>query len=313
MKIKKNHKTIISVVLSLWIFFMGFELGNYTGSQGVETTTQATTAVVVTTTEAAVVTTTAAPVVTQATTTTAIADDNTDVDVDVNTDANDDTEVETTEAEVQDVSTYSTAQVIEKINEAMSNLENQTDFTATKSEDISVTVTDCSVSSLTDTVNSIVQGFVGVTEETYTFVGGVDGSGNTPTTVIPPDDINFYVSADMVTAATATQSGDNVIYSFTLVAESTTIEAGNDVPAYHSTTVGYLDLLGLDLPSIVSITNADMNYHGATMTITVDSQGRITTLDIDFPMDGSGTAKVVLVSGSASFEGGMDSSWTFTY
>lgn len=319
MKIKKNHKTIISVVLSLWIFFMGFELGSYTGSQSVETTTEVTTT-------ATPVTETTTQVTTVATTeSTTAAEDTTDVDATVDADADEEEEVTEETTEVQDVSTYSTDQILEKMNEAMATLEAAQNFTASKEETISVTVTDCTVSMLTSTVNSIVQGFVGSTSSTYTFVDGVgtetiDGTVTstscTAASILPPEDQTFNVSSQMVTTATATQSGDNVIYSFTLIPESTTIESGNDIPAYHSTTVGYLDLLGLELPDYVTISEANMNYHGSTVTITVDSQGRITTLDIEFPMDGEGTATVKIglsASGGASFEGGMDNSWTFSY
>ena len=80
----------------------------------------------------------------------------------------------------------------------------------------------------------------------------------------------------------------------------------------NATTVGYLDIASLDLPS-VTIATADMKYSGSTVEITVNADGKVTKLVNKIPMSGKIGAKISFFEGDATIEGGQDESWTFTY
>ncbi|MFI3142301.1 MAG: hypothetical protein R3Y27_08360 [Clostridia bacterium] len=303
MKIKKNHKVIISIALSLWIFFMGMEVGKSSGdvtvAESIASTETTTAAAETTTVESTTqVLTTEAAGTTESTDTTS---------QEVVTDT-----TETTAVASADPSSYTTDQIVANLNEAMATLESTPDFTAHVIDDIQVTVVDCSIAMATSLVNSVVQMFVGETDNTYTFVDGVEqASGQSTTEFVIPSASAFNLDPAGIASASAVQDGDSVVYTVTLIEETATYDS--PVAPYHQSTVGYLDLTDIGLPSTVSIDDATLNYHGSTMTITVDSQGRVTIFDVAFPMDGSGTASISVFSGSAEFEGSMDQTWTFTY
>ncbi len=305
MKNKKNRKVIISVVLSLWIFLMGMEVGNYNGEKSAasSTTTQSTTV--------------AAESTTVESTTQILTTEAADATTDASTDAGETTTsqevvTDTTAPVSTDPSSYTTDQIVANLNEAMAKLESTTDFTAHVVDDIQVTVVDCSIAMATSLVNGVVQMFVGQTDNTYTFVGGIEtASGQSVTEFVIPSASAFNLDPAGIASASAAQDGDNVVYTVTLIEETATY--ASPVAPYHQTTVGYLDLTDIGLPSTVSIDEATLNYHGSTMTIIVDSEGRVTSFDVEFPMDGGGTASISFFSGSAEFEGSMDQTWTFTY
>ncbi len=309
---KKEIKIAIAVVLSIWFFVMGFELGIYKerkahvqeGSEVVNTVTPSTTQPTAppTTTEP----TTPAPTTTQPTTLPPVIDPN-------NTTTAPTASAEpSTEAPVNnnDPSSLSKAQIIEKMNGYMKELKAEQNVKAHKSENITVEVTDCSVQQAVSLINNIIKNLAGSEEVDYTISNGASTAGETMYGIIPPTNKDFLITEAGVLTATAAAQGTDTVYTVVLVEENTTITS--PVPANNSTAIGYLDLASLDLPA-VTIAEADMKYPGSTVEIVVNSDGKVTKLVNKMPMSGYGKAQISFFNGNATFQGALDETWTFTY
>lgn len=313
---KKEIKVAIAVILSLWFFVMGFELGAYKERKAyVDANGTTANSITINTTAP----TTTAPTTTAPTTTAPTTTDPTTNPV-FNTQPGDSTQNQqdsttTTEstAPANDPSSLSKAQIVEKMNAYMTALKSEQNMTASKSESIVVTLVDCSVPSATSMINNIVSGAIGGDgDETvsYTIANGSTPEGETAYSLIPPTNKNFELKEAGVLSAKAEKQGDNTVYTVVLNEESTT--AASPVPTYNATAIGYLDLMSLDLPG-VTITSADLKYPGSTVAITVNAQDKVVNLVNKMPMSGYGAAQLAFVSGNATFEGGLDETWNFTY
>ncbi|MGN0447730.1 MAG: hypothetical protein ACI4GC_04175 [Acutalibacteraceae bacterium] len=308
---KKEVKAIIAVVVVIWVFVMGFEIGILKGTKDTKamlSTTQMPTTQYTTTTMPS----------TQATTVSTEA--STSVSATGATDA-----AATTAAPIPgaatDVSALSKEQITAKVVEYVNKVKAEQNMTAVKKETIQVTVDNCSVPSLTGTVNDVVQKIVGdPSTHTFTFVNGqgTNAAGETVSAhdAIPPsNDAHKDAQLDPSGVASATAKKDangNTVYTVVLVAESTTIS--NGVPTHNSGIIGYLNLGAINIPVPgISITEANMNYPGSTVEVTVDSNDKVIKLVNKMPMSGSGTAKVGFTSANAEFSGGLDESWEFSY
>lgn len=311
---KKEMKAVICVVLSIWFFVMGFELGSYrekkkTVSQpNVQTSYQQPTTAAVQTTAAQ---TTVQPVETtaaqQSATTAGSREQTTKKAAD----------------NAKDPSSLSKAEILAAAKKAIDGVRAEQNMTANQTENIQITVTDCSLSSAVDFINKIIQRYAGEKSATYQFVNGQatgvrpDGSAVedegvvAPSQVIPPKGKNFDLAESGLAEATAAKDGENTVYTLKLVSESTTLES--PVPANNAAAIGYLDLSKIDVNG-ATITKADMNYPGSTIVATVNPAGKLVKLDLTLPMSGYGEAKLLRVmSGNASFEGSQHEVWTFTY
>ena len=305
---KKEIKIAIAVVLSVWFFVMGFELGIYkerksnlqTGNEVVNTVNPTTTTAAPTTAAP----TTTAPTTTQPTTVLPPV-----VEPDqISTNA---AEQPSTQAPASnDPSSLSKAQVIEKMNGYMKTLKSEQNVQAHKSENIAVEITDCSVKAAISLINPLIENLAGAEELDYSIANGATANGETMFGIIPPTNKDFLLTDAGVLSATAKTSGTDTVYTAVLVAESTTLTVPS--PAHNSTAIGYLDIASLDLPG-VTMSAADMNYPGSTVEITVNADGKVTKLVNKLPMEGNVQAKISFFEGSAAFKGGLDESWTFTY
>lgn len=219
-----------------------------------------------------------------------------------------------------DPSQYSDEQIVQMMNYYVNLVKAESNMSATKSETIKVTVTDCSVPSLVGAINDIVSGIIGGESETfnYTFANNYVTStndpeastSNTPFSLIPPTNKEFKVSMDGIADASASvDANGNVTYTVVLVPENTTLSSPE--PFYNATAIGYLNLASLDI-SPAKISQADMHYPGSTVSVTVDSNDKVIKLYNKLPMTGDGKASLGL-SGEASFEGALDETWEFTY
>ncbi len=224
-------------------------------------------------------------------------------------------------ATVNDPTQYTDDQVIEWINYYVNLVKSEQNMTAKKTESIKVKVLDCSVPSLTSTVNSIVDTLVGDGGEAFTYtvsngaVASTDdpetSTSDTPFSIIPPTNKQFVVSKEGVVDAKAeVDANGNVTYTVILVPEDTTLASPE--PFYNATAIGYLNLAGLDIP-IAKIEKADMHYPGSTVSVTVDANDKVIKLYNKLPMSGSGEASIYIASGTADFEGALDETWEFTY
>ena len=323
---KKEFKIVIAVILAIWIFVIGMEVGVYKEKKSAASEPGTTVA-------APVVTTTAKQEpATQATEpSTEAAEPSTEPSTEdsepslpaANTDVSEENPQAPSEqasdvvpaGPTDDPASLSKEQVLEKVTKYMAQVKSEQNMTATKKENIDVELTDLSVSSAKNIVQGIIDNLAGSEEATFTFSGGQgtdpDGNAVTPNDVIPPTKKAFALTDAGVASAKAEKSGDNTVYTVVLVAESTTLE--NPAPAHNAVAIGYLDLAGLDLPSTVQLTKADMQYPGSTVVVTVDANDKVVALKNELPMTGVGEAKIGPLSGSASFGGALNEEWTFTY
>lgn len=313
---KKEMKAVICVILSIWFFFMGFELGSYrekknmVAQPSVQNVPQT----------AATQQTTAAPQTTAPQTeTTASAAEQT-------TAATSGEQEQTTKKEdnnaPKDPASLSKSEILEAATKAINNMKAEQNMTAVQTENTQINVTSCSIQSAVSLINNIINKMTGEKSATYQFVNGQatgvrpDGSAVedegvvSPTQVIPPKSQNFGLTEAGLADASAAKDGENTVYTLKLVQESATFEA--PAPAHNSVAIGYLDLSKIDI-SGATITKADMQYPGSTVIATVNPEGKLIKLDLNLPMTGYGEAKVVFANGNASFDGSQHEVWTFTY
>ena len=309
---KKEIKVIISVVLVVWFFVMGFELGAYKERKAQSTID----------TVNPVVTTDPTTAPTQPSTTQPTTMPEPSVD-DVTEPTEGTEEADTTapsqdEAETPDTKdplALSKAEIIAEVNKYVNQVKKEQNMTASTNGIVNVSVTDCSFSGAVGTINKIItnitDSFGG--QATYNFSNGqaTDAEGNTvtPWDVIPPTGKDFSAVEAGVDSAMVEKEGENLRYTIVMVEEATTMDS--PVPTYNSTVIGYLDLAGLDLP--ITLTQADMKYPGSTISVLVTPEGKVIELVNQLPMEGTGAAKILGREVFASFGGALDETWTFSY
>ena len=201
------------------------------------------------------------------------------------------------------------------MNKYINQVKKEQNMTASTNGVVEVNVTDCTVSAAVGTINNIIKSitdkFGG--QDTYNFANGqatdADGNAVTPWDVIPPTRKDFSAVEAGVASAKVEKEGENLRYTIVMNVEETTMTS--PVPAYNSTVIGYLDLVGLDLP--IKLTQADMKYPGSTISVLVTPEGKVVELVNKLPMEGTGAAKLLGREVFASFAGALDETWTFTY
>ena len=304
---KKEIKVIIAVVLAIWFFVMGFELGAYKEKKAQNpidtvnpiTTTQPTNPqpTLPSTTEPTIV-----PEVTEPQLTVPGTDDTTAAD-------------DSTAPATKDPLNLSKEEIIAEVNKYVNQVKKEQNMTASATSVVNISVTDCSAQALVNTINNVVKNitdsFGG--EENYTFVNGqatdADGNAVTPWDVIPPTNKDFSALDAGVASAKVEKVGENTKYTIVMVVEDTTMDS--PVPTYNSTVIGYLNLASLDLP--FNLTQADMHYPGSTISVVVNADGKVVELINELPMKGTGGTKFLGKDAFASFEGALDEKWTFAY
>lgn len=304
----RTMKIVVSIILCVWIFAMGIELGAYRERKAINanisTGNQVQNTVQTTTTQPVPTETTTQPTPTETTTQASKTDDNSPTD---STAPGETTTVAPKNDEVK-IPT-SNEEIAKAYNDAVNATKNTTKtVNAVQYENVTMTIVDSTIPSMLQSgVNSILQGLMG--EETHNFTNGVDEDGNTFKDSFPPSSGAAALEAAGIKSATSEAYGEGGYkLTISLVEEKGTYETP---PKYHSVSVGYLNLDSLGLP--VTITSADFNYPGATVTICVNGEGLIDTYEVDFPMNGTGTGKALGATASLTIDGGMDEKWTMTW
>ena len=305
---KQETKLVAIILAALIVFLSGFGLGATRGitikveggaavqTGGTQTAAPAeqTTAPPVQTTAPAEQTTTAPPAAEQ---TTAPAADNSGASS---------ASVPSTKAEI--AAAY---------NKAINDLRAyQGKVTMKKSDDVKIEVTDLPALAAT-AINAVVKNFTGVTTSEYTFENGVDV--NDPNRklvekIIPWNRDANVQEAGLVSASATPNADGGYTMTMTFVAEDSKFDGTKNTsePTYHMGAMDPLNLASIDLGDVVSITSADLHYPGATLTATVDGQGRIVKIDNKLPLEGSGSGKAV-ISLTINMKGSMDSAYEFIY
>ena len=311
----KTIKTIVSVVLCVWIFAMGLELGAFRERRAINVALSGGS-----TTPTAQTPVTQAPV-TQAPQTTQPTQAPTSAPTEASTEAPEEKPTESTDTttkggEKKPASAVpnGTDEIVAAFNKAMNETKHTTrGCTAKKSTNVQINVTDCSLSALTGMVNNIVQGFTGPEEVTYTFADGKASGPDGEVTLFgdfPPSGRDTALEAAGVSKAESEAYGDGG-YKVTITLAPEQSSLGNE-PKYHANAVGFLDLESLGI-SGVTFTKADFTYPGATVSICVNKDGLVDKYDCNLPMSGTGEANVKIASGSATLEGSSVEAWEFTW
>ena len=318
---KKEIIAVICVLLSVWFFFMGFELGSYREKKKINTTqTQVFQPMSQSNYNSQSVSSSSEqPQQSQPSQPAQPSEPTT-----VYPESTSGQATSTTKSAAKDPASMSKAEVIAAAKKAIDAVKSEQNMTAVQNENIQITVNDCSVPSLTGIVNSIVQRFTGEKSATYKFVNGqatgirpdgkeVEDEGVVaPTQVIPPKNKTFDITEAGVTEATAKKNGTDTVYTIKIKEESTTLQ--NPVPPNNSVAIGYLDLTKIsDKINGAEITEANMHYPGSSVTATVNAAGKLVKLELYLPMDGYGAASLKVVKGNASFSGSQTETWSFTY
>ncbi|MBQ6864455.1 MAG: hypothetical protein IJO14_09500 [Clostridia bacterium] len=215
-----------------------------------------------------------------------------------------------------DVSQLSAEDILAVIANTVNEAKEKTDFSAHLLQQVTINLTDCTLSWAVPVINTAIGVFNGPHTNEYEFVNGLSldpkedfKSQVTPFSAIPPSDRLFSLESEGIVNATAYRENGENVYSVTIVPEYTDSQVL--VPVFHAQALDYLDLSDFDF-GIGEITDAVCNYPGATITIHTDQDGKLLKYEEMIPMNGSGTGKLG-ISLSASFEGNMYECWTFEW
>ena len=206
------------------------------------------------------------------------------------------------------------AEIAAAYNKALNDYRAFTgNVTTKKVETISIQVKDLPAI-VAKIVNPVVEKFTGTTENTFVFTNGVDPDGRTPADKIIPGGRDAAVDPAGLASATATANADGgYTMKMVFVAETSKFDGTKNTsePTYHMGAMDPLNLGTLDINPI-TITEAELNYPGATIEATVDGQGRLVKLVQLLPLNGYGTGKAG-ISATINLEGSMDATYEMTY
>lgn len=205
-----------------------------------------------------------------------------------------------------------TEEIIRVMTDAIMGLKSDdADFKGHKVQNIDIKLVDSSMPSMNDFVNSIISVFVKEEVYDYDFTDGVsaqpEGGGTTTSdSMFPPGDCDFRITAEGVAKATKEKDGENTVYTIVIVPETSTLE--NPRPPHHNAAADTLDLSGVEIP-IATITKADFEYPGATVSVTLNPEGEVVGYYERLPMKGTGEAKALGLTGYGTIEGYLEEKW----
>ncbi len=303
---KQETKLVAIILVALIVFLSGFGLGatkgitiNVNGGAAVQTGGTQTAAPVEQTTAAPQTTTAAAPV---EQTTAAPAE-------------------QTTAAPAADNSgsvkvPSGTAEIVASYNKVVNEAKHYEGKVTLKKHDI-IDVQLKDLPAIAEKIiTPVIANLTKTSPEEYTFDGGKDV--NDPNRFVShkivPNGRDVAVQEAGIASATATANADGgYTMVLTFIAETSTFDGTSTTsePTHHKTAMDPLELGSLDLGPI-TISNADLRYPGATMTATVDGQGRLVKLEQKLPLEGTGTGKAG-VSITLNLGGSMDGTYEFIY
>ncbi|MBQ3136876.1 MAG: hypothetical protein IJB74_05260 [Clostridia bacterium] len=203
------------------------------------------------------------------------------------------------------------ADILAKVNEGINSLKADTaSFTAHKKQVISIDLLDCSVPALTGAINMVIDFFEGEKTADYDITNGkgadADGEEIVVNHEIPPTDKPFSLTEQGVAEAKAEQTGEGTLYTIKVVPETSTLE--NPRPPHHNAACDTLDFSTFDLP-VGELTKVDFEYPGATVSVLVDSSGKIIRYRERLEMKGAGEGGAFGITGSGVMEGYVDEVW----
>ena len=211
-----------------------------------------------------------------------------------------------------------TAEICAAYNKAINAAKNMKNGTMHKVSTVNIRCTDCSVSMLQDTVDTLLQSFTTPTDRTITVRNGVarDQDGNVVSDLnawITPNGRDCALRTSYIAAASAKAASNGYTMTIRLKTEVSTFDGTNTVtPVGHESCLDPLNLAAISLPAGAEITEATMIYPGATLVAYVNRSGKLTKLAIRLPLEGTCTGKLGATL-SLSIKGEMNESYAFTY
>ena len=205
-----------------------------------------------------------------------------------------------------------TEEVLRVLTESMHKIKSsEANFKGHKVQNINLKLVDSSMPSMNDFVNSIISTFIKEEVYDYDFTNGVSvdpesGSESKSNSIFPPGDIEFSLKKEGIASAKIEKDGENTVYSVVLVAETSTLE--NPRPPHHNSAADTLDLSSIEIP-VATITKADFEYPGATISVTLNPEGEICGYYEHLRINGTGEAKALGLTGFGTIEGYMEEKW----
>lgn len=205
-----------------------------------------------------------------------------------------------------------TEEIVRIMTEAVMSLKAEdANFKGHKVQNIDLKLVDSSIPSMNDFVNSIMSVFIKQEVYDYDFTNGVsvdpDGGGSSKSnSIFPPGDCDFRITKEGVAKATKEKDGENTVYTIVIVPETSTLE--NPRPPHHNAAADTLDLSGIEIP-VATITRADFEYPGATISVTLNPEGEVIGYYEHLPMKGTGEAKALGLTGYGTIEGYLEENW----
>lgn len=208
-------------------------------------------------------------------------------------------------------------EVVAKYCEVINTAKKEQKISIKKIETVSLNCTECSVGFLKGIVNTALSALAKGGEWSWDFVDGKNADGHGPAGYIAPggNERDCTLQASGVAEANATPSGDGYQMVIKLNPEKSTFDGTNTVnPVNNESCIDPLNLATLEIPiSGASITAADMDYPGTTLTADVNGAGKITKLVVDLPMSGTGTGAIKSAALTVGIEGSLNDVYEFTY
>ena len=321
---KQETKVVAIILAALIVFLSGFGLGATKGInikiEGAAVQTGGTAAPAPQTTTATPQTTTAAPQTTTAapaapadtTAAPAAPADTTAAPADTTA-----APADTTAAPSGNSSVPSTkGEIAAAYNKAVNDLRAyQGKVTLKKHDIIQVGLADGPAASI---LNPVIEKLTATEPQEWTFENGVDVADPNRKLVekiIPYNRDANVQEAGLVSASATANADGGYTMTMTFVAETSNFDGTQNTsePTYHMGAMDPLNLGSIDLGDAIKITEAALSYPGATITATVDGQGRIVKIEQKLPMEGTGKGKAAVISVTLELSGNMDGTYEFIY
>lgn len=205
------------------------------------------------------------------------------------------------------------ATVVKAYNSAVNKTKAQKNFTATYKNETTAVVVNMEPATLKSVTESLIAQFLKPVTQKYVFKNGKTSDGETPMNVIPLQGKKSAVKAEYVKVATSKKSGDNTVYTMTLITEKSTYKNGKSTAAPANESISNVVNIGqVDIEPAV-IKSVTQNYTGTSVKATVNSKGLLTALSIYTPETVSIKGAMSVAEISAKLELENSDSWTFKY
>ena len=220
-----------------------------------------------------------------------------------------------TEPDVSENSEPTKTDILKKVGEGVNYIKDlKGTVKATKTQNLSLTLTECSLPAFVGVVNKVLDFFDGETVTEYTFTDGktTDDKGNEMTFygVIPPSNRYFELTEEGMADAYITKDGENTIYTIVVVPETSTM--ADPRPPFHSMAGDTFDCTKVELP-IGEITKADFDYPGSEIRVTFAPDGKVIKYHQTLKINGVGGGAALGMSADGRIEGRVDETWELTY